>query len=352
MSSKFSQYDEYGFIRPDNFNFTQYEQFMSGYLGVLSKRGQKWEALVKDGYSKLNKNAKLKRYVRKGIPSSHRKGVWMEVSGAAKLRKVDPDLYTKMLNMDMKSREMEDQIKTDIPRTFPNNINFDKTSSTNYQTQLYNILKAFANNNPSISYCQGMNYIAGLLYLVTKDEDSSFWLLKVLCENILPDYYTVSMPGLLTDIKVLSELAKQEVPAVASHVDSLQMPWMLICSKWFICIYCEVLPVETVLRIWDTVFFEGSKILFRVAIGLLKLNKERLLAQKDFAALIEEFKYIVDSSQVINCHQFLEDICNKTGPMPRAKIEKLRDEIGAEVRKEQEERERRRRDDGSGIKDG
>ena len=59
-----------------------------------------------------------------------------------------------------------------------------------------------------------------------------------------------------------------------------------------------MLPVETVLRIWDTVFFEGSKILFRVAIGLLKLNKERLLAQKDFAALIEEFKYIVDSSQV------------------------------------------------------
>ena len=56
--------------------------------------------------------------------------------------------------------------------------------------------------------------------------------------------------------------------------------------------------------------------------------------------------------KVINCHQFLEDICNKTGPMPRAKIEKLRDEIGAEVRKEQEERERRRRDDGSGIKDG
>ena len=59
-----------------------------------------------------------------------------------------------------------------------------------------------------------------------------------------------------------------------------------------------MLPVETVLRIWDTVFYEGSKILFRVAIGLLKLNKERLLAQKDFAALIEEFKYIVDSSQV------------------------------------------------------
>ena len=154
-------------------------------------------------------------------------------------------------------------IRTDLPRTFPNNVHFDSTAPCCYQAPLYNILRAFANSNPAIGYCQGLNYIAGLLYLTTRDEDSSFWLLKVLCERILPDYYTQSMPGLLTDLKVLARLARREVPAVAAHIERLQMPWALFCSKWFVCLYCEVLPVETVLRVWDTVFYEGSKILFR-----------------------------------------------------------------------------------------
>ena len=68
------------------------------------------------------------------------------------------------------------------------------------------------------------------------------------------------MPGLLIDLKVLERLARQEVPAVAAHIERLQMPWALFASKWFVCLYCEVLQVETVLRVWDTVFYEGSEI--------------------------------------------------------------------------------------------
>lgn len=58
------------------------------------------------------------------------------------------------------------------------------------------------------NFFQGLNYIAGLLLLVTKNEETAFWLLKVLIEKILPDYYTPTMDGLLTDIDVLAELVK------------------------------------------------------------------------------------------------------------------------------------------------
>ena len=352
MTSQFSSHDEYGFVRPDNFNYKVHEEFMNGYLGVLARRRQKWDALLKSGYNKLDTGPKLKRYIRKGVPSSHRKGVWMQVSGAAKLRSEEPDLYPTMLNMTIKNQIIEDQIQTDIPRTFPNNMLFDKTHPKTLQIPLFNILKAFANSNPKIGYCQGLNYIAGLILLVTKDEDASFWLLKVMCEKILPEYYTASMPGLLTDVKVLAELSRQEMPALATHIDKMQMPWALFCSKWLICIYAEVLPTETVLRIWDTIFYEGSKIVFRVALGLLKLNQESLLAKNDFALLAEEFKEILDSKSTVNCHTFLEDICDKTGALPKARIQKLRAEFGAQVREEQLERERRRKADGSGMKDG
>ena len=83
------------------------------------------------------------------------------------------------------------------------------------------------------------------------------------------------------------------------------MPWALFASKWFVCLYCEVLLVETVLRVWDTVFYEGSKILFRVALGLLKLNQDRLLNKTDFASLAGELRLLEEDRITVSCHSFL-----------------------------------------------
>lgn len=55
---------------------------------------------------------------------------------------------------------------------------------------------------------QGLNFIAGIMFLITDSEDMTFWLLQSLKENILPDYYTKEMTGLLTDIGVLEELIR------------------------------------------------------------------------------------------------------------------------------------------------
>lgn len=60
-----------------------------------------------------------------------------------------------------------------------------------------------------------------MLLLATKSEETSFWLLKVLVEKILPDYYTRTMDGLIVDIEVLSELVKVKVPDVHQHVINL-----------------------------------------------------------------------------------------------------------------------------------
>ena len=45
------------------------------------------------------------------------------------------------------------------------------------------------NNEPKsgVGYCQGMNYVAGLIILVLRDEEKSFWLLVCLLNEILPE---------------------------------------------------------------------------------------------------------------------------------------------------------------------
>lgn len=67
----FSRYDEYGFERPDDFDYDEYDEFMSVYLTVLSERSMKWSRLMATN-GQLKKNGRLKRYVRGGVPISLR----------------------------------------------------------------------------------------------------------------------------------------------------------------------------------------------------------------------------------------------------------------------------------------
>ena len=59
------------------------------------------------------------------------------------------------------------------------------------------------------------------------------------------------------------------------------------------------------LRIWDCLFNEGSKMLFRVAVTLIKLNEARLLECADFGDMAECFKTILKDQTVLECHQFM-----------------------------------------------
>lgn len=52
------------------------------------------------------------------------------------------------------------------------------------------------------------------------------------------------MLGLKTDVQVLSELVKMKSPAVGQLMAQYPGIWMLVVSRWFICLYVDVLPIE------------------------------------------------------------------------------------------------------------
>ena len=60
------------------------------------------------------------------------------------------------------------------------------------------------------------------------------------------------------------------------------------------------------LRIWDALFFEGSKILLRVALTLVKKSEDKLLQADTFAKAVDIFKVMVTEPIVLNCHTFMQ----------------------------------------------
>ncbi|XP_073206454.1 growth hormone-regulated TBC protein 1 isoform X5 [Lepidochelys kempii] len=268
--------DPYGFERPEDFDFVSYEEFFSRYLVILTRRAIKWSKLLK-GNNGVQKSLK------------------------------------------------------DMNRTFPDNVQFRKTADPCLQQTLYNVLVAYGHHNKTVGYCQGMNFIAGYLILITKNEEESFWLLDALIGRILPDYYSPEMMGLKTDQEVLGELVRKKVPAVAELIDRHGVMWTLIVSRWFICLFIDILPVETVLRIWDCLFYEGSKIIFRVALALIKQHQAFILEATNLPDVCDKFKQITRGTFVTECHSFMQKIFTEPGSLSMATVNKLRETCRAKL---------------------
>lgn len=66
------------------------------------------------------------------------------------------------------------------------------------------------------------------------------------------DYYSLAMLGLKTDQEVLGELVKAKAPAVGQLMAQYPGIWTLVVSRWFICLYIDILPIE-VRRSWFNV---------------------------------------------------------------------------------------------------
>uniref|UniRef100_A0A3B3DPN8 Growth hormone regulated TBC protein 1a n=1 Tax=Oryzias melastigma TaxID=30732 RepID=A0A3B3DPN8_ORYME len=247
--------DPYGFERSVDFDYASYEELMSEYLVVLTRRSIKWSKLLK-GKGKVQKNVKLKRYVRKGIPNEHRALIWMAASGAQDQLEKNPGYYQSMLE---------------------------------------------AQHDPK------------------------------LVETIKTDYYTPAMLGLKADQEVLGELVKVKIPRVWQVMSDHNVMWTLVVSRWFICLYIDILPVETVLRIWDCLFYEGSKILFRVALTLIHHNQALIEKAQSLPDVCQAFKESVRGPLVDECHTFMQKIFNEPGTLSMATLTKLRTTCRARI---------------------
>jgi hypothetical protein len=308
--------DEYGFeFDVRFFDAQKLAEFKSTYEPVLERRGRRWKKLLdKIGTTgKLPKDKKTKRFCRKGATKTQRARVWMDVSGATALLKSQVGVYGALHGLDVRDPTSVRQIEQDLHRTFPENVYFwspfDDEKDCHVQVpekifQLRNVLQVYSLNNGRRGYCQGLNYIAGLTLLITANEEKAFWLMQVLLNTLLPDYYSVSMHDVRVDIWALGQLVRKRLPVLHQHLEANNVTVALICTKWFLCLYVDTLPTESVLRVWDSLFFEGWKVLFRTALALFKMSEKELLQIKDSTELYMKCKDLGKTQY--NCHKLMQ----------------------------------------------
>ncbi|KAH7306596.1 hypothetical protein KP509_22G021200 [Ceratopteris richardii] len=191
------------------------------------------------------------------------------------------------------------QIEKDIPRTFPGHPALD----VNGRKALLNVLIAYARHNPNVGYCQAMNFFAGLLLLMMPEENA-FWTLVSILDDYFEGYYTEKMVEFQVDQLVLEELVHHHFPRLSSHLDALGLQVAWITGPWFLSIFINILPWESVLRVWDVLLYEQNRsMLFRTALAIFELHGSAVLIAKDAADAVTLLQSLVsatfDSSQLV-----------------------------------------------------
>lgn len=328
--------DEYGFsLKLDESSALARQRSLSR----GARRDARWAKLSSAGGGRLRPKpgGALKRAIRKGVPPLLRPEVWMQTSAALGRKAAAPPHYYNSLHEALPEKHVVDQIDADINRTFAGNERFDTPAG---HALLRRVLLAYARHNPAIGYCQSMNYLTAFLQIVVPEEENVFWLLVTLMEDCLYEgTHSHDLSGTLVEFKVLNRLLQDKLPKLAAHLESTGTDLTFICSKWLLCVYCDILPSETAARVWDCVFSEGSKIFFRVALALLHQQAPALLQTNDMGNIMRILQGACQ--QAHDADLLLDYAFNRIGSLPMKKVDRYRAKAAVVVAQDQRQRQAR-----------
>ncbi|KAH3760228.1 GTPase-activating protein GYP2 [Pelomyxa schiedti] len=286
--------------------FTERLDWFNKYLQPVREGGEvMWYTYFKKYGSGADmvKTTFLSELVHQGIPNMLRGTIWQIVCGAIHMREYWPG------DLVQSTPEAVAEIDRDINRSMPDHPYYQTDEG---QAELKSVLVKYARANPSIGYCQAMNIITALLLLYMQSEQA-LHVLHALCENILHDYFTPSMIGMMTDQNVLAKLISLHFKKVDEHLIEQGVPIPLFGIKWFMCLYINSLPYKFVLRIVDRVLSDGVLTLFRVALCVIKFLEEFILSSTDADLLIRQLTMAEQSPlQSVDVDEFFSEVDRMT----------------------------------------
>eukprot|EP00927_Polykrikos_kofoidii_P050740 TRINITY_DN44620_c0_g1_i1.p1 TRINITY_DN44620_c0_g1~~TRINITY_DN44620_c0_g1_i1.p1 ORF type:complete len:367 (+),score=48.37 TRINITY_DN44620_c0_g1_i1:159-1259(+) len=243
----------------------------------------KWVEMVDGGISQYMRQHpdRFYRRVRRGIPSRFRWQVWKAAVGVQ-----DDGAPTNFDELSCRENAWTERIAVDIGRTFPELESFDEVQ----QQRLLRVLNAYANYKPEVGYCQGVNFVAGLLLLVSDHEQESFSVLICLMDRLgLPGFYSDKLVLLRRYLRACDRMVADTVPELRDHFLRESVQPALYLHRWFLTLFINCFPLSMVMVIWDVIVCEGLPVILRIAVSILQVLKDSLLCMQ-FEEIIRFFK--------------------------------------------------------------
>ncbi|PFH35088.1 TBC domain-containing protein [Besnoitia besnoiti] len=248
-------------------------------------------------YSELNSLGLLTAsFGRRGFPTRGRRTFWrLALLGEEMLCTAEE--YQVLC---AKPSANDPEILRDVGRTFPYRQKFRQPET---QQALERILRAAANQMPHVGYCQGMNFVAGVLLDVMDDETVAYQCLASLMKNYqLEHVYLPTLHHVKVIVFEFDCLLKAFLPKLHAHFERELIRPDYYCVQWVMTLFAYELPLCVVEKIWDLFLLKGWKVFFKV--GLAILDSVRTLLPK--LSYEDTLRHIRAASAAVTTEDLLE----------------------------------------------
>lgn len=229
-------------------------------------------------------------------------------------------------------------IKRDVDRTFPYRSLFCRHQDLQWsvgQQSLFRLLTYVALKT-KLGYCQGMNFIAGVLLEIFDGNEQ----IALRCFNALlarPDIGPLFHNSLILAqayCAYLDFLVTRYLPNLAQHFAMLRLNALTYGLQWIITLLAYDMPLPALVIIWDQLTLSGPRILFQVILGLLAESQEVLL-NSSFENCLKLLKGLTATAEITvddlvsyaNCFYVPRDIsCEAQRALTYQTTESLQDE--------------------------
>jgi hypothetical protein len=241
--------------------------------------------------------------VFKGPPDSFRWPSWTASVNIPLDRSKEVFLFFYNLKVE---DQIDSQIKKDLNRTLAEFILNDLSEENNKSlgqdpasNSLYRVLKAYSNVDKEVSYCQGMNFIAGFLLIISdfNEVDTFYMLISLFSHTFSNDYgirgfFSENFPLLNGFTYAFNVLFDKKMPGLKEHFNKLEMPEEIWISKWIQTLYTICFPLEASMRLYDCLISKGINFIISFSIQFIKQFENELLKLQDSSEVIEFFKIV------------------------------------------------------------
>ncbi|KAJ1952499.1 GTPase activating protein (GAP), partial [Dipsacomyces acuminosporus] len=180
------------------------------------------------------RRSEFDRLIRVGLPNNLRGEIWELSSGTMYLRFQNRGVYEKYVNDYLDSPgPYADEIEKDLNRSLPEYPGYQSPEGID---ALRRVLNAYSLRDSELGYCQAMNIIASTM-LIYMSEEQVFWTLTVMCDRLVPGYYSPSMYGATLDQSIFQTLVEETMPMLSQSFKKHDIQLSIACLPWFLTLF-------------------------------------------------------------------------------------------------------------------
>ncbi|XP_066225907.1 TBC1 domain family member 30 isoform X10 [Saccopteryx leptura] len=301
-------------------------------------------SLGQNGFQQWYDALKAVARLSTGIPKEWRRKVWLTLADHY-LHSIAID-WDKTMRFTFNERSNPDddsmgiQIVKDLHRTGCSS--YCGQEAEQDRVVLKRVLLAYARWNKNVGYCQGFNILAALiLEVVEGSEGDALKIMIYLIDKVLPEgYFVNNLQALSVDMAVFRDLLRLNLPELSQHLDTLQRTankesgggyepplTNVFTMQWFLTLFATCLPNETVLKIWDSIFFEGSEIILRVSLAIwAKLGEQIECCETadEFYSTMGHLTQEMLENDLLESHDLMQTVYSMS-PFPFPQMAELRE---------------------------